>query len=156
MTKSTSSIPVLERNNVTAIKNSDKATMLNQYFSECFNKAQPPLSCGDSINNEGMNECPEDFLCTEEEVFDMLASLDVSKANGPDGISAKMLKGTAHSITPSLTKLFNISISTGLFPEAWKVSSTGTKMYPRCHLESSGSKLKCRWKGDMGKVIEVT
>ena len=37
MTKSTSSIPVLERNNVTAIKNSDKATMLNQYFSECFN-----------------------------------------------------------------------------------------------------------------------
>ena len=123
MTKSTSSIPVLERNNVTAIKNSDKATMLNQYFSECFNKAQPPLSSGDSFNNEGMNECPEDFLCTEEEVFDMLASLDVSKANGPDGISAKMLKGTAHSITPSLTKLFNISISTGIFPEAWKVSS---------------------------------
>ena len=94
MTKSTSSIPVLERNNVTAIKNSDKATMLNQYFSECFNKAQPPLSSGDSINNEGMNECPEDFLCTEEEVFDMLASLDVSKANGVPVKAGTQERGT--------------------------------------------------------------
>ena len=50
-------------------------------------------------------------------------SLDPSKANGPDGFSAQMLKGTAHSIAPSLTKLFNISISQGRFPECWKTSS---------------------------------
>ena len=49
--------------------------------------------------------------------------LDSSKANGPDGNSAQMLKGTAHNIAPSLTKLFNISISQGHFPECWKTSS---------------------------------
>ena len=49
--------------------------------------------------------------------------LDPSKANGPDGNSAQMLKGTAHNIAPSLTKLFNISISQGHFPECWKTSS---------------------------------
>ena len=45
-----------------------------------------------------------------EEVIFLIMSLDLSKANGPDEISAQMLKGTAHSIAPSLTKLFNISI----------------------------------------------
>ena len=41
-----------------------------------------------------------ELLRTEEEVFDllMLMSLDVSKANGPDGISARMLKFTAASV----------------------------------------------------------
>ena len=50
----------------------------------------------------------------------LIKSLDLSKANGPDGISAQMLKGTAHSIAPSLT---NISIRQGHFPECWKTSS---------------------------------
>ena len=45
------------------------------------------------------------------------------KANGPDGISAKMLKGTALSITPMLTCLFNMSIDHEIFPEKRKLSS---------------------------------
>ena len=67
--------------------------------------------------------CPDELLCTAEEVIFLIMSLDPSKANGPDGISAQMLKGTAHRIVSSLTKLFNISISQGCFPECWKTSS---------------------------------
>ena len=37
-----------------------------------------------------------------------------------DGISAKMLKGTALNATPVLTQL---SIQSGKFPEKWKLSS---------------------------------
>ena len=37
-----------------------------------------------------------------------------------DGVSAIMLKFTALSTAPSLTKLFNLSIATGCFPTAWK------------------------------------
>jgi len=44
MNKTNTSIPVLERSGVTAIKDGDKASMLNKYFSECFNMAQPSLS----------------------------------------------------------------------------------------------------------------
>jgi len=87
--------------------------MLNKYFSECFNMAQPSLSKNDRVNLKVNGECSVDFMCTEEEVI----SLDTTKANGPDRISAKMLKETATSITPSLTKLFNISISSGKFRE---------------------------------------
>ena len=42
-------------------------------------------------------------MCTEEEIFDLIAELDDSKSLGPDGISVKMLKATIISITPSLT-----------------------------------------------------
>jgi len=40
-------------------------------------------------------ESIDGLLCSEEEVHEMIMSLDTSKANGPDGISAKMLKGIA-------------------------------------------------------------
>ncbi len=53
----------------------------------------------------------------------LLVALDPTKASGRDGISAKMLKSTAYSIAPSLTKLFNLSLTTGSLPSAWKKSS---------------------------------
>ena len=43
--------------------------------------------------------CPEElFLCTENEVIEVLLSLDTKKANGWDDILARMLKSTASSI----------------------------------------------------------
>jgi len=127
LNKNNSSIPALVRNGNTASKDSDKASMLNHFFSECFNTAQPPLSAS---NEDPWNypvpsnlESIDGLLCSEEEVHEMIMSLDTSKANGPDGISAKMLKGTALSITPVLTRLFNMSIEHGIFPEKWKLSS---------------------------------
>ena len=43
---------------------------------------------------------PQEYLCTEDEVYDLIAELDDSKSSDPDGISVKILKAT---ITPSLT-----------------------------------------------------
>ena len=65
----------------------------------------------------------DNLLFTEDEVYEMIISLDTSKAKGSDGISGRMLKGTAHSITPVLTHLFNMSIESGIFPDKWKLSS---------------------------------
>ena len=66
--------------------------------------------------------CPEDILCTKDFVLEQLTNLDVTKATGCDGISARMIKSTAVSIAPSLTELFNMSISTGVYPSDWKVA----------------------------------
>ena len=59
----------------------------------------------------------------EDEVYEMIVSLDTFKANESDSISERMLKGTALSITPVLTHLFNMSIVSGIFPDKWKLSS---------------------------------
>ena len=69
-----------------------------------------------------LDGCPTDILCTEDEIYDLLCTLDTTKANGHDEISAKMLKETAMSITPAVTKLFNISIRLGKLPDEWKIA----------------------------------
>ena len=73
--------------------------------------------------------------------FSLLKSLDVSKANGPDGISARMLKFTAHAIAPSLTRLFNISIRLGRFPTCWKASLVVPVPKSSKHQEASNYRL---------------
>ena len=42
-----------------------------------------------------MNPLHAGLLCSESEVLQLLLSLDITKSNGPDGISGKMLKATA-------------------------------------------------------------
>ena len=86
----------------------------------------PPLSDSDDVkfaNTSSSTECQQELLCTEEEVLELLLSLDTTKANGPDGVSALMLKATAHSIAKSVTTIFNKSTKTGALPSEWKVSS---------------------------------
>ena len=100
--------------------NIDKAAVLNNFFYECFNSTLPPLpthvSWLDPVN------FPEDLLCTEDVTIELITKLEISKATGPDNISARMLKETATSIASSLTKLFNLSLSSGHLPSAWKLA----------------------------------
>ena len=124
LNKQQSTIPTLHYQDTVAESNFEKASLLNEFFSTCFNRDIPPLSSADTGQHTVQHgSCPDELLCTTDEVLFLIQSLDSSKANGPDGISAQMLKATAHSIAPSLTKLFNISISQGRFPECWKTST---------------------------------
>ena len=97
--------------------------MLNSFFAKCFNSRSAPLEENATRGvTTRLEEFPDDLYCTEEEVRDLLSHLDISKSNGPDGISAKMLKYTAPYISSSITQLFNLSIRTGKIPNAWKES----------------------------------
>ena len=100
LTKKNSSIPTLKNGERVVENVLDKATLLNSYFSQCFNQSVSPLTDDDISMFDSTNPLlfPEEFLCTEDEVLEMLLSLDTKKANGRDGISARMLKSTAPSI----------------------------------------------------------
>ena len=115
--KQDTSIPVLWDGSASITANNAKAELLNSYFYECFNHSFPPLSNPTPLDPDS---CPDSILCTEERVTELLCSLETTKSTGLDGVSAIMLKQTAASIVPSLTKLFNISIATGSFPTEWK------------------------------------
>jgi len=58
------------------------------------------------------------FDCTE--IFHLLKNLKVTKATGPDGISARVLRECAAELTPSLSRLFRISLQSGQLPADWK------------------------------------
>ena len=115
--KQDTTIPALWDGSTPVNSNDAKAELLNSFFYECFNHSFPPL--GDPVPLDP-ETCPASILCSEEEILDLLCSLDGNKSTGLDEISAVMLKQTAVSIAPSLTKLFNLSIATGSFPSDWK------------------------------------
>ena len=75
--------------------------------------------------------------CCELEICDILKSLDPNKASGADGISPRMLKSTASSIYPSLTRLFNISLEQKIYPSVWKNANV-TPLYKKCSKQSYG------------------
>ena len=96
-----------------ALTDALKADMLNKIFSKCFNRRSAPL--------ETWSESDFD-LPDKDTICELLTGLDVSKSTGPDGISAKMLKCTAVSITSSVTQLFSLSITSGRVQRDWKLS----------------------------------
>ena len=56
------------------------------------------------------------------EVRECLSNLDTSKACGPDGIPARLLKEYSEQIAPSLCSLFDFSLSRGKLPYEWKTA----------------------------------
>ena len=93
---------------------------MNLSFINSFNLAVTELGIEDipELPNE---DCPDELLCTEEGVYKLLSTLNVSKDNGHDDISAQMFKETALSVTSIVTTLFNISIKLGEIPYEWEV-----------------------------------
>ena len=56
------------------------------------------------------------------EVYDIVYKLDITKSGDIFGISPKMLQMCAQEITPNLTRIFNLSLSLGEFPDKLKIA----------------------------------
>ncbi len=61
-------------------------------------------------------------LVQEDFVLNELNSLDPNKAVGIDSLSSKLLKMAAPAIASSVTKVINLSITSGKFPSLWKIA----------------------------------
>ena len=59
----------------------------------------------------------------EYEVFRRLATTKVSTAGGHDGWTGSLVKMLSSYIAPNITKIFNLSIETGCFPDCWKLAN---------------------------------
>ena len=69
LNKQSSVIPTLQdcdRNTVQDDK--EKATLLNDFFSQCFNHSHPPFSAAnyDNLFHSSPDECPTQYLITED------------------------------------------------------------------------------------------
>ena len=111
-------IPPMEHNNFTYFDDKEKADAFNKAFLS-FSQLDSDKADLPELNYKTDSRLAN-IIIRESEVLDILKSLDTSKATGPDGISAKMLKETATSIAPSLTKLFQKSFKKGQIPKLWK------------------------------------
>ena len=120
--RSKSAIPTLFSDGKELCSDNEKAEALNEFFSKCFNRSLPPL--GPQLPFESLGcYCPPEFLCEPDRILELLLAVDNNKASGPDGISPRMLKGTAHAIAVPLAMLFNFSLLSGSIPHEWKTSN---------------------------------
>ena len=105
-TKARDPPPFLEHDGQIFIHSSDiKAEILNTHFSNIVNiDSEPVISDNVAPLPCHLNE----FIITEQEILDQLKILNVNKPAGPDGVSPRLLKDIAYSISKPLTKFVNI------------------------------------------------
>ena len=115
------SIPALIDNDVCYTKDSEKCEILNNYFV-----SQAVLDFSSEPNLPEVHELTMDPLnnvvASNGDVFKILSTLNVAKANGPDNISNVILKFCAAELTEPITMLINKSLSSGIFPDEWKLA----------------------------------
>ena len=111
--------PLLDGNNVIT-NDYDRSNLLNRFFVDqsTLNDSRSQLPT-DNINPEVLID---QKVIQPEDVYKILINLDVSKSTGPDGTSNKLLQQAAVPISQPLSHLFNYCLSTGYFPEVWKIA----------------------------------
>ena len=114
-----------------------------QEFNDYFCSIGPTLASNIPITNTDplsyvtpVSTSFEFHAITYDELIKVVKNLKTNKSPGLDNVSTKLVKEAGDSIIPSLNHLFNLSLSTGIFPEDWKVAKV-TPIY------KSGEKSDC-------------
>ena len=124
ISKPTSSVPDLTLGNRTASTDEEKAQFLAEFFAEqCSGE---PLDDSLSIGAPYplRPDHPKfDFKPIQVSlVLRLLLRLPLSKASGCSILSNRVLREVASVIDPSLAYLYNLSVSTDVFPTDWKTA----------------------------------
>ena len=111
---------VLDREGVQADPE-ESAEILNHFFTGIGPKlAEGFISdnwepVGQEHENK-LRECTTNFV----EVLRLCKEIKIAKSSGYSHLSSKVLKDSFMVLTTQLTYLFNLSLSTAIFPEDWK------------------------------------
>ncbi|MCP4459602.1 MAG: reverse transcriptase family protein, partial [Cytophagales bacterium] len=95
----------------------DQANLFNEFFFNQFSEQSDY-----DIDIKYQEDSFIDLNISRDDVFDILKSINPSKAAGPDSIHGKVLKNCARSLAYPLSILFNLSFSIGCIPQDWKLA----------------------------------
>ncbi|KAJ0177088.1 hypothetical protein K1T71_007097 [Dendrolimus kikuchii] len=147
--------PLLRPDGSLAHTAEEKANLLATLFAESSrldtNGATPP-----HLPHSGTSMA--EIHIRQKEVRKTLKALDVNKASGPDGIPAIVLKTCAPELTPILTRLYRLSLKTGLVPKSWKqanvqpVPKKGSRADPVNYRPISITSILCK---SMERILNV-
>lgn len=103
--------------NLKASSSQEKADLFNDFFYSNFSYTNDEeLPEIESFINPNLTGLTLDVV----DIRLLLTTINANKATGPDGLSGRFLKECSAEIAPSLTWLFNLSLSTGHVPEIWR------------------------------------
>ena len=119
--KSTSTIaPIANDNGLLVYEAESKAEIFNEFYANVstINSANDPIP----IDNIAIGPLLSSINIVQGDVYKLLKKLDTSKATGPDNIGNMLLKKCAPSLEGILTRMFNLSLTLGHFPNSWKIA----------------------------------
>ena len=98
----------------------------NDYFvsvgKNLASKIQPPKKTFETYLKDNILSSFSFTLLTQSDVDKILKDFKPKTSSGSDGISMKLLKLIGDSILPILTILINQSLTTGIFPDKFKIA----------------------------------
>ena len=103
------------------ISDEEKATCLNSYFASVSSvddshATLPPFT-------DLTDRVLSNIIITEQEIKDIIGTLDTNKASGSDSISNKMIKNASGAIAIPLCIILNSSLFEEIFPDILKLSN---------------------------------
>ena len=104
-------------NNKQASTDSEKAQLFNDYFYSVFSSSDQPINNFDTTPS---SDTLHDIVISHTDVFDILTSLDTSKASGIDNISPKIFKYCAAPLLQVICHLFSTSLQNNPIPQEWR------------------------------------
>jgi len=97
----------------------DTVNMFKSYFESVYSQSNSNVDHIQCYNTDiNFNSCQ----ITITEVFDTLRNLSYKTQSGPDKIPEIIYKKGYFSLTRPIHYLFNLSLSSGCFPNQWKSS----------------------------------
>ena len=126
----TTEIPYLEVKGEIISESKQKVEALNDYFATIgrdLNSMFQEDTGSEQTPPEGdISSNPTRFRfrkISENAVLKAISRLKSKKSFGLDGISSYILKIAGSVVSKGLANIFNISISTGTFPDSWKIAN---------------------------------
>ncbi len=113
--------PILD-DDILIYEDTCKAEALNKFFTQSVQTENPDDPIPKDHNLIYYPKIP-DLTIEVEEVYNLLNSLDMTKATGPDNISNIFLKKCALGLAKPLSIIFNLSLKIGAFPAKWKLAN---------------------------------
>ena len=101
---------------ITATGNPEIANCFNEYFYSVFTKDDSQSRQPEPLSLFYIE--PSSFSVSD--VFDIMSTLNTTKATGIDNISPILLKNCASSLSIPVHTLFLLSITSGALPKEWK------------------------------------
>ncbi|XP_065671749.1 uncharacterized protein LOC136089625 [Hydra vulgaris] len=117
---------VIIHNNKTITNPFDICNAFNNYFTNIGKDVQATIpSSMNHFTYYLSNPFQKSFFIKptdEHEISNIINSLDANKASGPNGLPVKILKLLKTELSRILSNIFNISFSSGIFPENLKTA----------------------------------
>ena len=75
------------------------------------------------VNIYNLVPSDDDIIFSENDVLRVVKDIEVYKGSGIDFLPTFILKDCFEALIPQLTYIFNQSMSTGIFPDCWKIAT---------------------------------